>query len=115
MDPSVRIERHLGCHGRFDRLIGIRERYEESIAFGVNDHTSVRGPDGPQQPIVLGQNIPVEIPDLVQQPRGALDVGEQQCHRALRQTPMLHHSNHRTEAEVPADRLPVGSSAPPAE
>ena len=66
---AMRFERRLrsgsGCHS----LRRIREPDEESITFGIDHHTTMRRPDVPQQPIRHTQDIPVQIPYLVQQPR----------------------------------------------
>ena len=60
--PAMHVELRLSCRGGCHSLRDIREHDEESIPFGVNHHTTMPRPDVPQQPIMLSQDIPIEIP-----------------------------------------------------
>ncbi len=81
-----------------------REGEEERVALGVDLHPVVRGGRGPHQPPVLEQRRGVRLgPELVQQPRRALDVGEQERHRPRRQ-PLAHGGHGRAPRPPGAGR-----------
>ena len=80
--PAVERGLALGC--RRDRLGRAREGVEERAALGVDLDAAVAGEGVPQYPPVLGKRLRVAVAELVQQPRRALDVGEEERDRATR-------------------------------
>jgi hypothetical protein len=66
------------------RLLRARERHEKRIPLGVHLMAALGGDRGADQPLVLGQNLRVALPQRLDQPRRTLDVGEQERDRAAR-------------------------------
>ena len=61
------------------RSLGGRERDEERVALGVDLDAAVSGERIAQHAAVLGERLGVRVrPERVQQPRRALDVGEEE-------------------------------------
>ena len=60
------------------RLPRLRERDEERVALRVHLEAAVPREGVTQHPPVLRQHLRVGVPELVQQPRRALDVGEKE-------------------------------------
>ena len=73
-------ERRLGVRRRSDGAISVLERDEERVALGVDLDPAVGGERRPQHPPVLDQHVGIPVAELVQQPRRALDVGEEKGH-----------------------------------
>ena len=76
--PAVLGERALRPCGRTDGVAGSGEGDEEGIALRVDFVASRLGDRLAQQPVVVGQHLGVtRLSELVQEPRRALDVGEE--------------------------------------
>ncbi len=80
--PLVRRQRALGGDRRRHGILGGTERDEERIALGVDLPAVVGGEGLPLQALAGGQDVAVAFPVPAYQPGRALDVGEQQRHRA---------------------------------
>src|SRR4029453_8427309 len=63
----------------------LREGYEECVSLCVHLHTAVTHERTPQRVTVTGQHLRVLVAPLLQQPRRALDVGEQERDCAIRE------------------------------
>jgi hypothetical protein len=85
-DPA-RLEPFLAFARGRQPVTRARERDEEGVALRVHLHPAVPFERLAQHPSVLGQRFGVGVAELVQQPRRALDVGEEKCDRAGRQLP----------------------------
>jgi hypothetical protein len=83
--PRIRMESALRCSRRVNRILRPPERGEERIPLRVHDLAAMRSEDGTQKLLMLGQQPPVPVPQLLEQPRRALDVREQEGDRAARQ------------------------------
>ena len=79
----------LAVRGGGDRVRRAGESDEERVALRVDLDALVVGKHGAESPPMLVQRLPVGVAELVQQPRRALHVGEQQCHDTGRQ--IAHH------------------------
>jgi hypothetical protein len=76
-------ERALPADGGSNGIAGRPERREQRVALRPDLVTAVTCERVPQQAEVLGQHRGVLLgPDVAQQPRGALDVGEEEGDRA---------------------------------
>ena len=82
-----------------DRVRRPREGDEEGVSLRVHLHPAVLGEGGPQRTPVVGEQLDVRGAVLLEQPRRALDVGEEERHRAARQVPSAHGA-----IIAPADR-----------
>ncbi len=76
---GTRGESLLSTPSGVERLLGGWEGDEEGVTLRVHLHATMVGEGLPQQPPVLGQSLGVALgPQFVQQPGGALDVGEEE-------------------------------------
>ena len=81
--PRMRREPTLNGDGRSDRRRCRRERHEERVTFGADLDPAVLGDRGPHDGGVLVQHAQEPVAsEVLQQSRRALDVGEQEGHRA---------------------------------
>ena len=88
---------------RLRRSSGCRKGDEERVALRVDLDAAVRRRRLAHDPPVLGERVGVpRRPELVQQPRRPLDVGEEQRHRSLRK--LAHGSNDDYAGAVPNQR-----------
>ena len=70
-------ERALRVDRRRDRVAGPREREEEGVALRVDLRAAARAERLAHETAVVGRDAPVGlVAELLQQPRRALDVGE---------------------------------------
>ena len=76
--PLVRGKRTLGVDGRADRVLRPAERGEEGVALGIDLPAVVRGERVADDALVLGEDRAVVVAQLLEQPRRALDVGEEE-------------------------------------
>ena len=83
--PLGRFERILCGGGSPQRGTRLAERDEERVAVGVDFDAAVGGPHLAQDLVMSRQYVAVEVADLLQQPRRALDVAEEQGQVAVRQ------------------------------
>ena len=72
----------LGARGQ--RVARVRERDEQRVALAEQGGTAAGGQRATQQPAVLGEHAAVPGTEHPRQPGGALDVGEQERHQAVR-------------------------------
>jgi hypothetical protein len=79
LGPLVRPERTLGRDRTRDRVSRARERVEERVALGVDLRAALVTEAFPEQPPVVAHDLAVGIAQLLEQPRRALDVGEEKC------------------------------------
>ena len=77
----------LGGDGSRDRVLRPPEGDEEGVPLRVNLPTPVRLEGRAQNPLVLGQHLPVVAGQLLEQLRRALDVGEEERDGARRNFP----------------------------
>jgi hypothetical protein len=70
-------ERALAVHGGANGVPRARERVEERVALRVDLAAPGGLEDLAQEPAVVGHDLPVAIAEFLQQPRRALDVGEE--------------------------------------
>ena len=94
MDPDPDAHRawfegSLSLLSRRDRVRGSREGDEEGVALRVDLDARVSLECVPQSPAVLGQDLRIPVSVLVEQPRRAFDVREEEGDRSARQ---LAHS-----------------------
>ena len=78
MRPGVSGQVALGGHGSRDRVLRPPEGDEEGVPLRVDLPTPVRLEGRAQNPLVLGQHLPVAAGQLLEQLRRALDVGEEE-------------------------------------
>ena len=76
--PAVGEERDLPFDGSQDCVAGTRERNEEGVALRVDFAAAVGAERGSEHALVLGKHLVVPIPQLLHQPRRALDVREEE-------------------------------------
>jgi hypothetical protein len=74
----------LCSSGGRDGRGGARERDEEGVALGVDFDSVMLAPCLAEDAVMLGEHRRVPIAELLQQPRGPLDIGEEERHRAGR-------------------------------
>jgi hypothetical protein len=82
----------LDVHRRGDRVARTRERDEERVPLRVHFEPAVASERGTHDAAVLREHVGVALPELVKQPRGALDVREEEGHgpaRKLGHVPMI--------------------------
>ena len=84
--------------GGGDCVRGSGERDEEGVALRVDFDATLLLDRLTDDPVVLGQDLGVPFPQLVEQPRGALDVGEEEGDGSGRQLP------HSRPSEAPWGR-----------
>ncbi len=80
-------QRYLGLPSSGDRISGPRERDEERVSLGVHLDPAVARESLTQQPPMLGEQVRIALPMLVQESRRPLDVREEQRDRPARQRP----------------------------
>ena len=88
--PGVRSQRALTLYRSRHRVFRRVECNEEGVALCVHLMTGVGGERGSQQLAVSLQCLRIVSPELAQQPRRALHVGEEEGHRSTR--PVLFRS-----------------------
>jgi hypothetical protein len=76
--PELRSERTLRCHRRAHPVTRSRERDEECVALCVDLVTVKLLDRRTKQPGVCRENLVVPVPELLQQPRRAFDVTEEE-------------------------------------
>ncbi len=74
--PLVCLERALGRDGGANGIAGASERVEERVALRVDLRAAVRGERLADDPPVIARHVGVRVPELLEQPGRALDVGE---------------------------------------
>jgi predicted metal-binding membrane protein len=89
----------LGSGGRNDGIGRTGEGDEKRVTLCVHLDAAVAREGVPQHAAVLGQYVRVARSELVEQPRRALDVREQQRHRAARELP---HGNMISQCAISA-------------
>jgi hypothetical protein len=83
--PVVREQRVLRVHSAVHCVARAPEGDEEGVALRVDLVAVMRGERRPQDPLVLGEHLLVAVAERLHQPRGALDVGEEEGDRAARE------------------------------
>ena len=96
----------LGVRSSGDRVRRAGERDEERITLRVDLDALVSGERRAESPPMLVQRLPVVDAELMQQPRRALHVREQQSHNTGRET-----AHHRTRSCADARSLSSGQPA----
>jgi hypothetical protein len=71
-------EGSLRVRSREHRILRPPERDEEGIALRVHDFAAVVREGLLQQALMLGEKVRVSVAELLEQLRGALDVGEEE-------------------------------------
>ena len=100
VDPHANADRAAperlagGGRGR-DRVGGSRERDEEGVALGVDLDAVVPGERSSQRGAVLGEEIGVPGAVLLEEPRRAFDVREEEGDGSGRQLGPRHARDHR--------------------
>ena len=74
--PVVTGKASLGCHRRQDGVHRSTERNEEGITLGVDLDSPELGDCTPNDPRVFVKDDQESFPELLDEPRGALDIGE---------------------------------------
>jgi len=87
--PWVRNERPLHLDCRSHAGARRREYGEERIALGVDLLAVMRGEGGPDQPVVIGEDLRVRITEVLKYRCGTLDVSKEEGERLRRQRLML--------------------------
>jgi hypothetical protein len=79
--PGIRNEcpLHVDCPGHAGRRR--REHREERVALGVDLIAAMRGEGGPDEPMVIGEDLRVRIAEAQKHRRGTLDVGKEEGER----------------------------------
>ncbi len=80
--PGVRAESPLSRNRAGDRLRCAREGVEERVALRVDLRAALRAQVLAEEPAVLADDFAVVVAELLEQPRRALDVGEEERDRA---------------------------------
>jgi hypothetical protein len=75
----LRLDR--GC----DRIARARKNEKERVALRVDLAAAVPAKYASKQPLMLGEDLAVTLPELALEPRRALDVREQERNRTARQ------------------------------
>jgi hypothetical protein len=83
--PFVSRQGALGCNSRCQRPFGAGKCKEERVALIVDLSTLVRVRRLPEDARVLGENAAVPLSELLEQPRRALDVCEEESDGPLRE------------------------------
>ena len=96
----------LGVRGGGDGARRAGEGDEERITLRVDLDALVVGKRRAELPPMLVQRLPVVVAELMQQPRRALHIGEQQGHDTARET-----AHHRTRSCADARSLSSGQTA----
>jgi hypothetical protein len=94
----------LGDHRGPDRRRGAAERHEEGVAFGADLNASALGDGFAHDRRMLVPDGRVSIAELLEQPGGALDVGEQERDRPGRQLRHLRRAERRSRPVSRIDR-----------
>ena len=82
LGPVVCAESALGRNRAGDRLRCARERVEERVALRVDFRAALRAQVLAEEPPVLADDFAVVVTERLEQPRRALDVGEEERDRA---------------------------------
>ena len=108
--PGLCGERALRGHRRCGRCRRARERREDRVALRVHDLATLPLDDVAQDPLVLGEDVPVAVAEPLQQPGRSLDVREQEGDGSRRQ---LSHCARTDRTPVRAkSAMPSTSSVP---
>ena len=107
--PRVRNERPLHLNRRSHASPRRGEYREERVALRVDLLAAMRGEAGPDQPMVVGENLRVRIAQALQQRRGTLDVSEEKGERLRSHRP---EAPCEVDTDVPSGRSPTSSNAP---
>ena len=75
----------LGCDRAGDGVPRARERVEEGVPLCVDLCAALVAEMLPQEPAVVADDVAVGVPELLEQPRRALDIGEEKRDRAARE------------------------------
>ena len=94
----MRRERDLSLDRRQKRVACAGEGDEEGVALGIDLVAAVRFEGRPQQALMLREHLSIPLPQLLDESRRPLDVGEEEGDRAARK--VGHHVIMR--AELPA-------------
>ena len=78
----MRGERALGLDRRVGRVLGAREREEERVALRVDLGAAASLHGAAHDPPVVVHDLRVVVAELLQQPRRALDVAEEEGDRS---------------------------------
>ena len=106
-------QRALAVRGSGDGVRRAGEGDEERVTLRVDLDALVVGKGGAESPPMLVQRLPVVVTELVQQPRRALDVREQQRHDAGREIAHHPHDHGATPLRCPADKRVAASLSTP--
>src|SRR5262249_31402231 len=101
--PVVLRQRALCLDCRGDGVASAREGVEEGVALRVHLAASVLGEGDAQQATVVGEQVAVLLPELLQQAGRALDVGEE--HRDRAGGERRRHRTHSWASSVPSAGL----------
>jgi hypothetical protein len=113
--PVMERESGLRVGRSLDGATRVGEGDEEAVALRIHFDAVVAPERLTQQPTVLCENICVVVPELVQQARRALDVGEEEGNCAAREVPHAPHSQRmrgqslRLDQDAAAGGLPLES------
>ena len=88
----------LSLDGGEHRILRACKRDEEGVALRVDLVAAVRRERGAKQPSVVGEHVGVAVAKLLDEPRRALDVGEEEGDGSGRQLP------HSRPSEAPCGR-----------
>ena len=93
--PPVRAQRPLHLDRRGDARAGRREDREEGVALGVDLPAVMPVQPGPDDPVVIGEDLRVSIAQALQHRGGTLDVSEEEGERLRGQQLGLPYAVHR--------------------
>jgi hypothetical protein len=79
--PWMRSQRSLRCHRRLNRRAGGWKDDEERIALGADLVAAGSAKDATEQLTLGPQHIGISVLQVLDEPRGAFDVGEDECDR----------------------------------
>jgi hypothetical protein len=101
--PLVRGEGALCCAGGPHRRAGAAESREKGIPLGVDLDPARLGEGRAQQPVVRREHLAVAVaPQRLEQPRGALDVAEQERHRSRGQRSRRLRNHRHAQISTPS-------------
>ena len=107
-DPYRALRERAASLGRGgDSRVGPRERDEERVTLGVDLDAQVPRERVSQDTPVLREEVGIGGSVLLEQPRRALDVGEEERHRSCRQSPPAHAAIIAPMRFDPAPRVGV--------
>ena len=90
LGPRVLGVRALRLDGRRDGVASAGEGEEERVALRVDLGPVVAGERLAHEPPVIREHAAVAVAELLEQPRGAFDVAEDEGHRARREPAHVH-------------------------